>query len=81
MVEYFFTCCHAAEAEYWAWRMAQTFFALVRKVTLKEPLALSFLSSSDELASALRISAREINSESIEEYAKSVSPKAGLSTA
>jgi hypothetical protein len=35
MFEYFFTCCHDAEAEYWAWRMAQTFFVSVRKVRSK----------------------------------------------
>ena len=60
--------------------MAQTFFALVRKVRLKGPFALSFLSSSDESASALRIGARKITSKSIEVYTESVAPKAGSST-
>ena len=81
MVEYFFTCCHAAEAEYWAWRMAQTFFVSVRKVRSKGPLALGLLSSSDESASTCRSGTRKINSELMEVYSESGSPKAWSSTA
>jgi hypothetical protein len=75
VVEYFFTCCHAAEAAYWACRMAQTFFAFMRKVMVNGALRLSL--SLCSLASGCRIGTRKINSESMEEYTEAGLPKAG----
>ena len=47
---------------------------------VERAIGLKFLSLSDESASALRIGAREINSESMEVYVESTAPKAGSST-
>ena len=77
VVKYFFTCCHAVEAAYWAWRMAQTFFASMRKVMANRPLASRSSLSLSSSASGCRIGARDINSESMEEYTDSGSPKVG----
>ena len=64
----------------WAWRMAQTFFTSMRNVMANGLLVSSSSLLPSSSASGCRIGARKINSESMEEYTGSSSPKAGLST-